>query len=226
MVFDMLDVLLTLVPEATNSTIQYLGEVQGADFITATDLITATDMGPHGTVTNATVSWLKFNYKGKVTYIAKKVLKHQMTWEQLDTLGLVFGSKQVTIGGEQYSVRLPKGYATPPTSPYVISTGGDLNDLIYSVYNGVSIDHPYVQAYPKQAAFTDADLGLYTDYISVSNTPGSMTWVQDSISGGTHHMVRFYNDSDKAHQLTAGWYVANGATQPYAGWRPILELIE
>lgn len=217
------ELLLTIGQKVIPPT-SFLGEITEANFISAADLITATGMGPYGSVTNANITWLKYTYKGKITYLAKKPLKHQMTWDQLNSLGLVNGTKQVTIGGKIYSVRLPWGYALPPSTRYDQSTGGDLNDLIYPVYGGVSLNQAPVQAYPRWAAYTDAELGLGTTYTAVVATPGAMTWVQDTLGGapGTH-MLRFYNDSNKPYQLLAGWGLGASETYVYAGWRPILE---
>lgn len=217
----MIELMLSTAPKKSGAV--FLGEVAEADFITASALTTLVGMQATGSVTNASVNWLKYNYNGKIVYLAKKVLRHAMTWESLNTKGLVFGNQQFTIGGKQYVLKLLKGYVDPPVSPYTISTGGSFNDLIYPIYNGVSKNHPYVQAYPKQAAYLDADLGFETTFTAVSNGLGTMTWVQDSYSPATHHMARGYNDSDKANQLTAGWYVANNTTQNYAGWRPLIE---
>jgi hypothetical protein len=217
----MLEFMLSLPPKKPGTV--FLGEVAGADFITAAALTTLVGMGSTGTVTNASVNWLKYTYLGKTVYLAKKVLRHGMTWEALNALGLVFGNQQFMINGKAHTVRLPTGYIPPVTSQYTISTGGSFNDLVYPIYNGVSKDHPYVMAYPRLAAYLDVDLGLETTYTAVSNGNGTMSWVQDSYTPATHHMVRCYNDQDKAHQLTAGWYVPNNTTANYAGWRPIIE---
>lgn len=218
----MIELMLNVAPKKPGAV--FLGEVAEADFITTSALATLVGMQATGTVTNASVNWLKYNYNGKVVYLAKKVHRHAMTWEALNTLKLVFGDKQFTIGGKQYVLKLLKGYATPPITNYDVSTGGSFNDLIYPIYNGVAKNHPYVLAYsPKQAAYVDADLGLITNYLESSTVPGCLTWVQDARSDNAGHMVRGYNDADKANQLTAGWFVANGATQNYAGWRPLIE---
>lgn len=218
----MLEQLLSSAKKPNNMA-TFLGEVTEEEFISATALTSLVGMAPYGTVTNANIAWLKYLYKGKTVYLAKKVIKHAMTWEQLNTLGLTKGTQQFTIQGKAHTLRLPTGWISPPVTNYDVSTGGSFNDLIYPIYNGVSKDHQYVQAYPKQAAYTDADLGLITNYLESSSVPGACTWVQDLRADNAGHMVRGYNDADKAHQLTAGWFIANGATQSYAGWRPIVE---
>lgn len=201
----------------------FMGEVTGDDFITASALATLVGMQSTGTVTNVSPNWLKYSYKGKTVYLAKKPHRHGMTWEALNALKLIFGDKQFLINGKPHVLKLPSGYIPPVLTQYGASTGGSLNDLIYPVYAGVSKDTTQVKAYAQQAAYLDADLGLETTYTAVSGGNGTMTWVQESYGPNTHHMLRFYNDSDKAHQLTAGWYLPNGQTANYAGWRPLIE---
>lgn len=214
---------------ATGPSIQavpfFLGEITEANFISAADLTTLVGMTGVGSVTNASVSWLKYNYKGKVTYLAKKPLRHNMTWEALDTRGLTKGTVQFTINGKLHVLKLPTGYAASPSSVYQISTGGSFNDLIYPIYNGVSKNAPQVTPYPKVASYLDADLGLFTNKTAVVSAPGGMTWCQELFNNNTGHMLRGYNDLDDAGtgQLLAGWQLGAGVTNNYAGWRPIIE---
>lgn len=201
----------------------FLGEVAGENFITATALATLVGMQSTGTVTNTSPAWLKYRYKGKTVYLAKKVHRHGMTWEALNALKIIFGDKQFMINGKAHVLKLPSGYIPPVNSQFTVSTGGSLNDLVYPIYAGVSKDAAPVKAYSKQASYLDADLGLETTYTAVSGGNGTMTWVQETYAPGTHHMLRCYNDSDKQYQLIAGWYLPNGQTANYAGWRPLIE---
>lgn len=203
---------------------QFLGEVAEADFISAAALTTLVGMGSAGSVTNANVTWLKFKYLGKTVYLAKKALRHGMTWEAMNALGITKGQNQFTIAGKAHTLRLPTGAASEPAGYASIATAGSFNDLIYPIYGGVSLSQPEVQAYPRLAAYTDADLGLSTTKGS-SGGAGVMTWCQELVTGNNAHLVRGYNDADNAgnRQLLAGWYVALNGTQTYAGWRPIIE---
>lgn len=204
---------------------QFLGEVTEANFITATAFTTLVGMDGVGQLTNASVNWLKYTYKNKTVYMAKKAIRHAMTWEALDTRGLTKGTTQFTIGGKQYTVRLPTGWLTPPSSTYAKSDGGSFNDLVYPVYGGVGVNSPEVQYYPRLANYSDEALGLYVDKTSIVANPGSMTWCQDLLASGTAHMCRAYWDPDNSGtlQILGGWYINLGGTQNYAGWRPILE---
>lgn len=216
--------LLEKVPQPPEPDV-YFGEIATADFITAGALTTAVGMDAVGSVTNADSPWLKFKIKGKTLYTTKKPLRHGITWNGLNALGLVFGTKTIVIGGLTYKVRLPTGANT--SSPNVFNTGhmgGDFNDMIYPVYGGVSLSQPAVQAYPRWAAFTDAALGLNTVKSPIAN--GALTMCQELAANGGY-LVRGYNDNDNAGvaQLLAGWYVAGATVQLYSGWRPVLELV-
>jgi len=215
--------VLEYIGEAPPAT-EYLGEVAGADFITYAALTTLVGMGSAGSVTFASDNWLKFKYKGKTVYLAKKPLRHQMGWEQMDALGITKGTQVFTIGGKNYTVRLPTGADSEPAAYGAVATGGSFNDLIYPIYGGVSLSQPEVQAYPRLAAFSDADLGLSTTK-NGSAVPGTLTWCQEFVVGGNARLVRGYNDADNAgnRQLLAGWYCAVNSTNIWAGWRPIIE---
>lgn len=203
----------------------YYGEVAEADFISAAAFTTLVGMDSAGSVTNASVNWLKYRYKGKTVYMSKKALRHGMTWEQMNALGITKGTQQFTIGGKQYTVRLPTGAVAEPAAYASAATGGSFNDLIYPVYGGVSLNQAEIQAYPRWAAFTDLELGLGRTKTEAATGPGTMTWCQELVTGNNHHLVRGYNDADNEgiRQIVSGWYIALNGTQVYAGWRPIVE---
>lgn len=203
----------------------YYGEVAEADFITAAAFTTLVGMGSIGSVTNGSVNWLKYRYKGKTVYMAKKALRHGMTWEQMNALGITKGTQQFTIGGKQYTVRLPTGYQSEPANHALAATGGSFNDLIYPVYGGVSLNQTEIQAYPRWAAFTDLELGLGRTKTEAAAGPGTLSWCQELTTSNNHHLVRGYNDADNegVRQIVSGWYIALNGTQVYAGWRPIVE---
>lgn len=203
----------------------YYGEVAEADFITAAAFTTLVGMGSAGTLLNASTSWLKYRYKGKTVYMTKKPLRYGMTWEQMNALGITKGTQQFTIGGKQYTVRLPTGSNRDPATYRESAPGGSFNDLIYPVYGGVGVNLAPVQAYPRWAAFTDAELGFGTTKTEAASGPGTLNWCQEDVDGGGSRLVRGYNDADNVgvSQLMAGWYIAYNNTQVYAGWRPIVE---
>lgn len=209
----------------------FYGEVAEADFITAAAFTTLVGMSSIGTAISQPMSWLKYRYKGKTTYMAKKPLRYGMTWESMNALGIVKGETEFTIGGKRCTVALPTGAdATNPTPNYnEILTGGSFNDLIYPVYGGLAVNQPVIAAYPRWAAYTDAELLMSTAKTNIQ--PGHLSWCQEVVMSNNGHLVRGYNNSDADTipafaQPIRGWYVAFNGTQPYAGWRPIITMLD
>jgi hypothetical protein len=203
----------------------FYGEVASGSFITPGALTTAVGMGAVGSVTNIDTVWLKYKIAGKTLYTPKLPLRHGITWDALNALGIVYGTKVIVIGGKRYSVRLPKGVdpAVPSANVYnPLHMGGDFNSMIYPVYGGVALNNALVQAYPRWAAYTDAELGLSVSKSGIPN--GALTMCQEMTANGGY-LVRGYNDNDNAGtaQIIAGWYVGGSVVQAYAGWRPVLE---
>lgn len=182
-------------------------------------------MDAYGTAMAGPNKWLKYIYKGKTVYMPLKNIRYAMSWEELNTLGLTKATRQITIGGKQYTVRLPTGYDTAVTSHYDVSFAGSFNDLIYPIYAGLSLPTPQVQAYPRWAAYNDDAFGFGKTYLEVAGGLGTMSWVQEEYNGNAH-MARAYNDVYKDYQLLAGWFVNFNGRQNYVGWRPIVELVE
>ncbi|ARV77250.1 virion structural protein [Pseudomonas phage Noxifer] len=204
---------------------EYLGEFAAASLITGADLTTAVGAGGIGADLGAMDAWLGYKINGKTLYLAKKPIRYGVTWNQLNAIGCVFGVKTVVIGGKTYKVRLPTGANKVNPGWFANDAGGEFNDMLYPVYNGVAAAQPQVQAYPRWAAFTDAQLNLSINK-STSANPGVMTLCQEQTSAGDY-LVRGYNDADNAGnaQILAGWHVGPNAVFNYTGWRPVLELV-
>lgn len=204
----------------------FYGEVASADFITAAALTTAVGMGSVGTVTNADSPWLKFKIKGKTLYTTKLPLRHAVTWNAMNALGIVFGATTIVIGGATYKVRLMTGAKGTPTAWDSTASGGEFNDIFYPITGGASSAQAVVQAYPRWASYSDAALGFGSDKNAAAGGTGTLTFCQEATTNGGY-LARGYNDGDNAGvaQLLAGWYVAGATVQTYAGWRPVLELV-
>lgn len=216
--------ILEKVPEPATPN-EFLGEFAAASLITGADLTTAVGAGGIGADLGAMDAWLGYKINGKTLYLAKKPIRYGVTWNQLNAIGCVFGIKTVVIGGKTYKVRLPTGANKVNPTWFVADAGGEFNDMLYPVYNGVAAAQPQVQAYPRWAAYTDAQLNLSTSK-STSANPGVMTLCQEQTSAGDY-LVRGYNDADNAGnaQILAGWHVGGSAVFNYTGWRPVLELV-
>ena len=199
--------------------LQFKGEVplitgdELADIIGLTDGISQFDEVP----------WLHFNDNGRDIYIAKKPYRHSVSWDQLNAVGAVYGSKTVTIGGKLYMVRLIKGGNGDPTTGgtyYGYNTtehqGSEWNRYMYPIHATTHVDasNPNTSDMGTLAQYTDEQLHLHNNYGN-----GAYNWCQEvSGSGASYRVVRGYVGVTYGRDTSSG-------TNTYIGWRPLLELI-
>ncbi len=189
----------------------FLGEVPGADFITATALVTRlqseSGMTIAGTAKNNDTAWLKYLYKGKTLYMTKKPIRHSVVAGNLRDLGIFTGTRTLVINGQTFKVRVPSG---------TVNEDNEWNNLIYRVYGGTE-DVPNKGEW---ARYSNIDLDQ-----NPGTTLGNMCLCQG-----------YYSTPSNQNILTRGgyptgiagqWYqTSNGATNTGYAWRPILELVE
>lgn len=183
-----------------NKGLRFLGEVATADFI-AGDVLATTMSLTVGTAINATEPWLKFDDNGKILYIAKKPYRHSITWNNLNSAGVLTGTKTIVIASKTYYVRTISG---GPSSP---GTGSEWNNYLYKV----SANDP---TGTHLASYSNLDLGIDATQL------GALTQCRDTSSlNSSNNVVRGNGD-------IAGYAANNKGTGGTArGWRPILELI-
>ncbi len=84
----------------------YFGRHKG--IITGNSLASAVGIS-YGTSFNyqgIDVDWMKFGYEGKILFIAQKPIRYGLSWNDINSAGCVFGTKQITINGITYKCRL------------------------------------------------------------------------------------------------------------------------
>ena len=199
----------------------YYGEVLATEFITGNDL--ASEIGlASGTAFNSDAGWLKFSLDYKTLYVAKRAFRYDLSWDQINARGAVFGTNRITINGKQYKVRLLKGrgdglftniysgYDTPPT------WGSEWNRLMYHVSG-----KPFAAASNTLASegITEGDWAQFSEAeLLTLYGYGSLSWCQDSI--GINRCLRgYYGVSYITENLS-------NSSSLYRGWRPCLELVE
>ena len=186
----------------------YYGFVPASEFITGLDLATLTGFTA-GTNQNSDAGWLKF-YVGptavcnttpgtaKCIFIAKQTLKHSASWNQINTAGLVYGTRNITVLGQTYSVRLMTG------GTVLHGTDSEWPQFMYRVH----VDQPGNN--DSWGTFSDSELS-----VAVGN--GFRTWTQERI--GTEATYWGFSITN--------WYKTNSSTTAIGyGWRPVLELVE
>lgn len=191
-------------PIAGNFHLGYFGNVPNDQLITPGDLADRVGFTV-GTDVNQNYPWIKFGYKGKFLFVAQRPFKHSISWDQLDTLDLVYGNRQILIGSDMYKVRLIEGTNVEPGATSDIE-GSEWNDLMYRVSStNTGLDN--------WSSMSNSVLGL-------SLSTGSRTLTQNTL---------VTNDGSAIHRglnaITAVGSIAKSSVHSNNGWRPVLELI-
>lgn len=175
----------------------FKGTVLAADFITGPGLASAVGLTA-GTSINTTSGWFKYVTAGGVTmYVATMPFRHTVSWETLNGLGIVTGTKKIFIGGLQYKVRLLTGVTTNPGT----TAGGEFNSYMLPMTNGTF------------ATYTTTALGW------IPYSGNNLETLCQEVYGGSSHVARGYPD------FGGVWYITADTPQPWYGWRPVLELV-
>ncbi|WP_409229423.1 hypothetical protein [Gudongella sp. SC589] len=135
----------------------YFGEVSALDLISGEDLCNAIGLTA-GTLQESDAGWLKYYNNDEIIYIAKRTFRHTISWNDINTVGAIFGDKKIAVGNHVFAVR-------------ALSTA-EWNKLIYPVHVN----------YGTWASFTDADLRVHYTYGN-----GSRTWTSTPSGSNRHY---------------------------------------
>lgn len=200
----------------------FFGEVASAELITGDAL--ASEVGiSAGTSQNSTAGWLKFALDGKILFVAKKPIRHTISWNNINAANCVYGGKTVVIGGLTYKVRLMKGAEVDPFNYEATdrdAIGSEWNRLMLPIH----VNAPSSWVYPAFVASPTKDWGIdYTDTDLVTASTagdGSYSWCQETRSSDTARRVARGGGGVSGSDAGA----SSTATASY-GWRPVLELV-
>lgn len=213
---------------ATDGTYSFHGEIPANELINGPDLANKMKLRI-GIDYNIDEPWLKFTKltdNGKLTtmYVAKKPLKHSLSWGTLNRTNIVYGTKTVDIKGHSYKVRLMKGANVDPIvgidSDY---HGSEWNRMMLPIHeNAINKNwrHPD-NVGPNDTFEFIHELGTgiskrYNDEDLLTDTNNG-SWTQETYHG-SRVLRGGYGISSK------GWSSEN-ADDRSRGWRPVLELI-
>lgn len=197
----------------------YFGFVPASEFITGDALASLVGISA-GTSQFSSEGWLKFAYQGKIQFVAKKPIRHSISWDAINTAGCVFGTKTVEIGGLTYKVRLMRTGLKDPMDEYNGASvhGSEWNKLMLPIHIKAK-DGSW--AYPDNVEanvpywgidFTDEDLLTHNSFGS-----GSYSWCQDTYS--SYRVLR------GIFGVSYAGYLSLGTASSDMGWRPVLELV-
>lgn len=204
----------------------FYGEVKQNDLITSISLLDMVGI-TKGTRVSLSEPWLKFNSNGSIIYVAKKPFVYGIDWNTINSVGAVYGEKEILYQDHRYKVRLLRG--TGQADPKVIQSAfngpilyeSETNKLFVPILDKVkdnSWKYPdNIQPNPEDwgGMYTNEDLGMGEN---LSN--GTYTWTQDQCYRANSYSRRGGSDISGAG---AGGYLDANIIHAY---RPVLELVE
>lgn len=95
--------------------------------MTGQQLVSVTGLTNGNLLVSGDIGWNKFSYKGKMIFIADRMIISRLTWNDLNSAGLVKGKEHV-IGGRKYLIRVFN-----QSSLYE----GEYSDTIIDFYNNI-----------------------------------------------------------------------------------------
>ena len=220
----------------------YFGKLTSSEFFTAEEVAYYSGLTA-GSVLNNTTEWFKFAYKGKILFIPAKVIRYNMSWQNLYEKGLVYGTddngnnvptaitipvnqlKYITKNGENFKVRLMKGSPSNPITGSATGTydsvgfqGSEWDELIYKMVTQVPVNQ-------RGGNWSDAAVTTVLDN-------QYFTLCQEAVTDGTV-LYRGYSNAyighagRVPHTFTSGTNLTltggNVSGSQYTGWRPVLE---
>lgn len=201
----------------------YFGLVTSSELINGDSLASLVGLTA-GTSQFSAVNWLKFAYKGKVLFVAQKPIRNNLSWDNINAVGAVTGTKQVAIKSLNYKVRLPQGALTNPSETNTTdrgAKGSEWNRLMLAVHEQVKNKN---WAYPAYVESDIQDFGTYlTDADLITNSSsgnGSYSWCQETAKNdSSYRVVRGTLGVSSLYWSTSSTVTAD------SGWRPVLELV-
>ncbi len=168
---------------AGDSNYGFYGEVSAEDFISGDDLASLIGLTA-GTSQNSDAGWLKVVDGSKMLLIAKKTLRHSISWNSINAVNAVFG-KIITIDGVKYILRL---FSTT-----------EWDRFMYPLH----VDHP--NNAPAWAEYTDADLLVHNSYGNGSYTWTSTPSSSNRVIRGGSGVTGSYGDTPSYASSSFGW---------------------
>ena len=221
----------------------FFGEVSASELITGDAL--ASECGiSQGTSQHSTAGWLKFAWKGNVQFVAKKPIRHSISWDAINAAKCVYGDsggKTVTIDGLTYKVTLMKGANDKfnPKQPIKDQTGGgngyngevnhgsEWNRLMCQIHEqALNKSWDYPGNIESDIGILEHNLGngnqgMYNDAdLIVASGDGRLSWCQEMSTSTSDRLLRGY----EGVSYSSGYHASSGAGSG-CGWRPVLRLI-
>lgn len=201
----------------------FYGEVPAKDFITGDELARRIGLTA-GISQYSDEPWLKFSYLGKVEFVAKKPLRHSISWDDINAVNAVFGNKTININGLNFKVRLFKGKTEGKQndqSAYkgTICHNSEWNRLMLPIHTKAPSNWQYKDNVNSPTenwgvGYTNGELMTYFNAGS-----GPYSWCQEC---GEASYLRLYRGFIGVSSSSTAFSYKSDTDY---GWRPVLELI-
>lgn len=195
----------------------YFGEVSVNELFTGNVLASHFNL-TQGTSINSDYGWLKFARYNNIIYIAKRPLRHSLSWNTLNSLNLMFGiddgTSDIIKNDFTFICRNLTGLNNNPADHRDIQQhiGSEWHSLFYNVHNTIVPS----QIGDNWASFTDSDLMVG------SRGSGTAVLIQEDITSHERGFVMVGYAGISSYALAGE---ANKSSTPnIRGWRPVLAL--
>lgn len=210
----------------------YFGGLSSADFISYERLSTKVKFIKGSVMPDK--GWLVFYYRGEIVYIPQHPIRYAISWDDLESAGLVFG-KDIKIGKQTYNISLPTGAKANPVDDIKwqnanvdeelgldVGYGSIWNELIYRVHKdipGVTDLGENCSGGPQYGEnwdeLTDEELNVNWNKCYV----GTATWCQETSSYDSVVRVR------RGHiRLAYSNRGTSSTSNVHLGWRAMLKV--
>ena len=224
-------------PYLLSGTMQegFFGEVSASELITGDALASQVGIS-QGTSQHSTAGWLKFAYKGEIQFVAKKPIRHSISWDAINTAKCVYGDsgdKTVEIDGLTYKVRLMRAL-NPSNNPKAaasansgtVNHGSEWNRLMCQIHEqALNKSWDYPDNVESDIGVLEHNLGngnqgMYNDAdLVVASGDGRISWCQEMSTSTSYRLHRGYYGVSNSNSGPS-----SSAPAP-SGWRPCLELV-
>ena len=165
------------------------------------------------------IQWREVNDGSKKLLISDRVLLVNVSWDDLNAQGLIFG-KTITIDGQQYKLRLLTGGSNYRSGTDAYSGGSPASNE----WDRIIVNEAGFSGLPVPAASDLDNTQNSTDFNSAHNQFWNWfyiySWAQETYTGGSaYRAIRGYSSA-------RNWYCySSGYRYAYVGWRPVLEVL-
>lgn len=201
----------------------FFGEVPTSELITGDELARRIGLtAGEGQFSNE--PWLKFSYMGKTEFVAKKPFRHSISWNAINNVSAVFGSRTIKIGSQTYKVRLMKGKTEgkqSDSSSYggVINHGSEWNKLMLPIHENAPSN--WNSSYNNVKLPTENwNIGYTDNDLFTKGNMGNRSWCQEYGENKNYRLIRGHNGTFYSSSSIPS---NRGSAH---GWRPVLELVE